>query len=85
MDQLTDARSFLQRGSLYSAFPSPVGCRRRLPALEKMLRIQRSGEINLVFAQTSDIRGKIWRMRGPNYRGKDRSAAPLIVSTRQER
>jgi Tol biopolymer transport system component len=39
---------------------------------------------HMVFAQSSGSQDMIWRMRGPNYREKDRSAAPLLVSTRPD-
>jgi Tol biopolymer transport system component len=37
---------------------------------------------HMVFTQYSTSQSRIWRMRGPNYKGKDRSSAPLLVSTR---
>jgi serine/threonine protein kinase/Tol biopolymer transport system component len=38
----------------------------------------------MVFTQWSHMRQSLWRMRGPNYKGKDRSAAPLLPTTRQD-
>ncbi len=39
---------------------------------------------HMVFTQSSGMVDKIWRMRGPNSRGKDRSAAPFLGSTRPD-
>ncbi len=38
----------------------------------------------MVFRQQADNQQTLWRMRGPNYKGNDRSAAPLLPTTRQD-
>jgi len=38
----------------------------------------------MVFTQFLFGQNKMWRMRGPYYKGKDRSAKPLLVSTRED-
>lgn len=38
----------------------------------------------MLFVQSLPRQSRIWCMRGPKYRGEDRSAAPLLVSTRQD-
>jgi len=38
----------------------------------------------MIFTQSVARHSRIWRVRGPNYRGRDRSPAPLLVSTRFE-
>jgi Tol biopolymer transport system component len=39
----------------------------------------------MVFSQWSVYRQGLWRIRGPSYKGKDRSPAPVLPSTRQDR
>ncbi len=38
----------------------------------------------MIFTQSLARQSTIWRTRGPSYKGRDRSAAPLLVSTRYE-
>jgi len=50
---------------------------------------ENAGSLNIwgdqmVFAQSSTPQARISRMQGPNYRGKDRAPAPLLVSTRRD-
>jgi len=38
----------------------------------------------MIFTQSSPPQSRNWRMRGPNFKGRDRSTTPLLVSTRYE-